>query len=760
MRNCGRSGGRTGWLRVALALAGLVVAGAESAMGQERPDARVGSVWGTVVDAGTGHPLPASGVRLRELGRNELSHSDGSFHFDRLAAGTYTVVVQRLGYAPAERSVRAVPGDTVRIVVELSASAIQVPGVVVTGAGRERSAQDVYRPTTVLNGAELRRRLGTSVAATLADEPGISQRYNGPAATQPVVRGLSGDRVLVLEDGLRTGDISTTAADHAVTIDPMSAERIEVVRGPAGLLYGSNALGGVINVVRDEVPRTLPERMSGTLSVQGESVNRGASGGGSVLVPAGPVAIRAELLGRTAGETRTPLGVLPSTDLAGLSAAGGASWIGGAGFAGGSIRRYTMTYGVPGTFNGETIPGAHPGGVSIELERTAVRSQAGWRPDRGPFNSVEAEGNYVRFRQDEIEEGGFIGTSFGQLLGTANVIARHGHEGDELRNEGAFGFFVLGRDFNTVGAATGSHPARQLSLAGYIFEELGWDGFRVQAGARYDWSRIEPDEVLGTTLEGVRRREFGAFSLSMAGLYDALPGLTFGLSVARAFRTPAIEELFSDGPHLADYSFNVGNPELEAEFGVGVDAFVRVSLPRVHLEGSVFRNGISNFIHYAPTGELDPRFRRFPVYRAEQGNSVLEGAETKLQWEAVRRVVIDGGLAYVRGTRREDGSPLPAMPPLHGTLAIRYDAPGFFGGVGMEATGAQNRLGEFETPTPSHTLMNGTAGIRWTVRGQLHSITLQARNLGNTVWHDHLSRVKEVAPQPGRNLQLLYRVNF
>jgi iron complex outermembrane recepter protein len=757
-RETGRRRSVVGVVAAMVAVLTHTVAGGGAA--QQRVEERGASIWGTVVSAETGAPIAAAYVRVSELGRNELSHRDGSFHFDRLAAGSYTIAVQRLGYAPVEQVVRATAGDTVRVTVRLRESAIQIPGVVVTGAGRERSAQETYRPTTVLNGAELRRRLGTSVAATLADEPGIAQRFNGPAASQPVVRGLSGDRVLVLEDGLRTGDVATTGADHAVTIEPLTAERIEVVRGPAGLMYGSNALGGVINVVRDEVARTLPERVTGTVSVQGESVNRGATAGGSVLVPAGHLAIRGELSGRTAGDTRTPLGVLPSTELGGYNGAVGMSWIGDAGFVGASVRDYGLEYGVPGTFNGEAIPGAHPGGVRVDLHRTAARAQAGWRPRVGPFNSLEAEGNYVRFWQDEIEDGGLVGTRFGQLLGTGNLIARHGHEGEGIRVEGAFGLSFLARDFSAAGAFSGSHPANQYTIAGFVFEELGWAATRVQAGARYDLSRISPQQGPGGRAEGVRTREFGAVSGSFAALHDVHPGWTIGVSMARAFRTPSIEELYSDGPHLADYSFNIGNPELRSEVGHGLDAFVRVAVPRVHLDVTAFRNQISDYIFYAPTGQLDPRFQRFPVYQATQGNSVLTGGEAKLQWEALRSVVVEGNAGYVRGTLREADSPLPSIPPLHAGLGVRYDSPLFFAGLAWDGTSAQNRVGEFETRTAAHGMWNGTGGVRWTMNGQLHSVTLQLRNLGDAVWYDHLSRVKDVAPQPGRNLQLLYRVSF
>ncbi|MGH7457857.1 MAG: TonB-dependent receptor [Longimicrobiaceae bacterium] len=744
-------------------LAGLLLlpGSAEGAVPSPRPLAAAGAIHGVLLDAESGEPVSSAQVRVRELGRSELSHGDGSFHFDRLPAGSFTVVAQRLGYATAEREVTVSDGDTVRLTLELVPSALTLAAVVVTGTGRERGVGEAYRPTTVLDGAGLRRELGSSVAATLAGEPGISQRYNGPAASQPVIRGLGGDRVLVLEDGMRTGDVATTGSDHAVTIDPLTAERIEVVRGPAGLLYGSNALGGVVNVVREEVPRTHPEKLTGTASLQGESVNRGITAGGSLLAPLGPLAVRAELTGRWAGDTDTPLGTLPSTDMDGYSGGVGASWVSEWGYAGVALRDYSLEYGVPGEFRGETIPGAHAGGVRVDLRRSAVRVEAGLFSGAGPFTSLEVDANFVRFEQDEIEPGGLIGTQFGQLLGSGDLIARHEHDAGGVRLEGAAGVWMLGKDFRAAGSSTGTRPAQQFALAGYLFEEFGVGALRLQAGARYDWTRVTPlDTSSSSTLEEVRRRDFGAFSGSLAGLYQLSDGWTVGASVARAFRTPAIEELFSDGPHLASFSYQLGNPDLEPEYGLGADLFVRTVTRGFNAELAVFRNHLTGYIHYRPTGELDPRFREFPVYRADQSDALFHGAEGQLQWEPVRHLVVHGQASFVRARRQDTGEPLPAIPPLHGGAGLRYDRPGWFAGVEWTAAARQDRVGEFEEPTGGYHLLSATGGLRWTLWERLHTLTLGVDNLTDRVWRDHLSRIKLVAPQPGRSVKVLYRVNF
>ncbi|MBA2669161.1 MAG: TonB-dependent receptor [Gemmatimonadetes bacterium] len=745
--------------RIVLLVLGFLTLLAHPGSGQA-PAVGTGRILGMVVDAQSGTPLSATQVRLVELGRADLSHRGGEFHFERINPGTYTISAQRLGYAPGEATVRVLAGETARVTLSLNPSAIELEALVVTGTGRARRIDETYRPTSVVDGAALRRQLGSSVAATIDREPGIAQRYNGPAAAQPVIRGLSGDRVLVLEDGNRTGDIASTASDHAVTIDPLTAERIEVVRGPAGLLYGSNALGGVINVIREDVPRTLPERLTGSASAQAESVNQGLTAGASVIAPIGAMAARAELSLRRAGETRTPLGPLPSTEMEGYNAGAGASWVHHHGFMGAAVRDYGMTYGVPGTFLGETIPGAHEGGVSIDLRRSTARIDAAWLHDSGLFRSVEATGNYVRFEQTEFEPGGFVGTRFGQLTGTANVLARHEHQNGGLRMEGAIGAWMMGRDFSVGGGATGSHPATQVAIAGFIYEEFGWGPLGVEVGGRYDWTTIDPEIREGTSAADVRKRDFGAVSGSVAATYEVQPGVRVGGSVARAFRTPTIEELFSAGPHLADFSFNVGNPNLGSEFGLGTDLFVRVSRATVRFDASIFRNSIRNYIYYEPTGELDPRLNRFPVYRAAADDAVLIGAEGRAQWELYRGFVLDGGASYVRGHRTDGDEPLPAIPPLTGSLEGRWEGVRYSLGLGWRGAAEQSRVAFPERPTSGYSLFNASAGLRWTAWARMHTLTLGVDNLTDVAWRDHLSRIKDVAPQPGRNVQLLYRVNF
>ncbi len=209
-------------------------------------------VRGVVTDSATGEPLPAALVRLLEVDRQDVTHENGAFHLRRVPAGSYTLIVEHLGYRPAREPVEVGPGGAPPLSIRLASSAIDLPGIMVTAAMGARSRAEAHRLSQVLGGRELDRELDVTVAETLEGEAGLSSASMGPGPARPVIRGLSGDRILVLEDGERVGDVSSGSADHAVSVEASSARRIEVVRGPAALFYGSNALGGVVNVVRED----------------------------------------------------------------------------------------------------------------------------------------------------------------------------------------------------------------------------------------------------------------------------------------------------------------------------------------------------------------------------------------------------------------------------------------------------------------------------------------------------------------------------
>jgi iron complex outermembrane recepter protein len=760
----------------------------------ETAEPEAGVVEVRVVHRDTGEPVPGAMVRLRQVERGGVTNALGVLVLERVTARPLTVSVEHIGFVPWEGSVQVVEGDRVVVEVALVPTALHLSGIVVTGTGRARGVNEVYRPTTSLSGRELERSLSSSLSATLEGVPGFHMQYNGPGAASPSIRGMSGDRVMVLEDGNRTGDMYQSAADHGVMVEPLTAQRIEVVRGPAGLLYGSNALGGVVNVIRDDVPRYRPDALTGSFGTQVESASPGGGIGGHLVAPAGPLVVRAELSARRHGDSRTPLGPLERSRIDARDGSLGASWITDWGFVGVAARRLENDYGVPGEFDGVLIPGGHPGGVDIETARTTARIRSAYlREFLGFFDAVETDGALIRYEHDEIEairDGvPLVGSRFRQTTADWNLLARHDHTihdhpGEVLRAEGALGLGFRWRGLAVGGTSPGSRSGDDRAYSIFGYEEFQRNEWRFQGGLRLDRreiipSRLDPIRVRTDQREVVkvvRERAFTGVSGSLAVLREVAPGWIAGVSLARSFRPPSIEELFSDGPHLADFSFDIGTPDLDAETGTGLDLFLRGTREHLSLEFATYLNRVGGYIHHAQTAETvrvirdgaEPRTT--PVYEARGDDALFVGAEGRIQWEARPGLVVDASASYTRATRRGDDDPLAFIPPLNGGLELRYDAGPWYLAVGGRGAAAQNRvprpvsIGDAvenpQEPTGAYGLLNAGAGWRFTRTGVTHSVNVEARNLANREWRDHLSRIKDIAPQPGRSLQFTYRVYF
>lgn len=691
-------------------------------------------VEGVVVDAATGRPLPGTIVRVVGLTRRDVTHDGGEYHLINLPPGRLTLLFERLGYRRVVREITLRAGETLVLNVEMSTSAIELPGIVVTGTTRASLGDRTVRPANVLSGQELTRRLESTLAATLQHEPGLSATSVGPATSRPIIRGLGGDRVLVLEDGARTGDLSSASSDHAVSVDPLTAQRIEVVRGPTALLYGSNAIGGVINLIREEVPATLPDRPTGMASVQAQSVNESGAAAATGQFAAGGFALRGEGSFRQADDLRTPHGVQDNTDLRTWSLSAGASRVSPGAHYGVAYRYYDNEYGLPGGF-----VGSHPEGVRIEMRRHAVHGQAQTHRAVGPFSGIQLDVKYTNYHHRELESADIVGTEFGLLTAAGELTARHDDWGPF--ESGALGVRVDWEDF-VAGGSTQTSPSQAWTGAVYALEELNLGRVRLQGGGRLDLHRVEPLETTTVRDIGeVRTRSFASFAASIGALYVVYDGITLGVSAARAYRTPDTSELFSQGPHLAAYSYEVGNPDLDAEIGVGLDVFARVSRDRFSAELAGFRNMLDNFIYYRDTGGLSPT--GLPVYQATGADAVLTGVEASGSAELLPSFVVRGVLSYVRGTFRDVAEPLPMIPPLGGHLAARYERPRYFVGLTWRGAADQQRVAEFETTTAGYSVIDADGGLRWVALGRIQSLTLRLENITDAVAHDHLSRIRD-----------------
>jgi iron complex outermembrane receptor protein len=726
------------------------------------------------VETDDGGPVAQATARLIELHREAVTTSGGAFALDRLPPGTYTLVVRAVGFRPHTERVSVTAGETTTLRVRLAVAPLELAPLIVTGTVGERSPEDALSPTTVVSNAELDRRLGGTLAATLEREPGLAVSSLGPATARPVIRGLGGDRIVILEDGARSGDLSSTSADHAVAVDPLTADQLEVVRGPMGLLYGSSALGGVVNVIRHDVPNAVVPRPHGAVSVQGTSVNRGLAGGGQVQAGFGSLALHAEASGRTGGDTRTPAGPLEGTNLTTLNAQLGVGLAGDHGHAGVSYRFFDNDYGVPGGF-----VGGHATAVRIAMRRHTLRGEVS-RHDPGlGLEWLRATGTFTTYDHQELEPSGGVGTSFDQEVGTFDLTARHG--ADAGRHQGAWGVRGQYRRIATGGTLR-TPDTRDVSAAGYGVEEWVVGPVRFQGGVRYDLARYEPLEdatiLVGGERIPVEPRTFHNVSGSVGVLVRVTNALRLGVNLARAFRTPDFNELYSSGPHLAANSFDVGDPRIAPETGLGGEVLARLTTDRLHAEAAAFVNVLDNYIFPSSRGraELGAQGNR-PRFQYTNEDARFAGAEGAVRARVVGPLVLEATTSYVAARFTSARAPIPVItptdttfvpasqyppliPPLLGSGTLRWDSRSWFVGTGVRWGLSQTRLGDFETPTDGHAVVQVTAGVRLLWAGRLHAVSLRVDNLLDTEYRDHLSRLKDIAPAPGRDVTLLYRLEF
>ena len=727
----------------------LLLLGAAPVRGTE-----TGALAGHVVDAESGEAVGWTTVVVEGLERARISDAEGYFFFANLPSGTHLLQTLHVGYHEARFEVEVVAGDTNHVDLAIGHHHLELQSVLIE-ARSGRPLSPLETPAVVFSGSTLRQNLSRTIAETIDFEPGIAQRSMGPAPARPVLRGLGGDRLLVLEDGERTGDLSASSSDHAVAIEPLTTERIEVVRGPRTLLYGSNALAGVVNVVRGYVPSAHPEGLGGSFTWQGESVNGALGAGLSLEHPLGPLSLRADGSWRNASDIATPRGVLPNTDIRTGNASVGISLVRPWGHAGVSGSVYDSDYGIP-----PDPLGGHPHGVSIELERQHLEGRGELLGGPDWLQRLELTHAFSRYQHGEFEVNHVLGLEFGVLSHHSSALA-HLEPLGPFRN-GVAGLWYEYRNYAAAGLDF-TPPAEEYAGALFTYQEIERGSWSANAALRADARRVEPREERDSRTVGrIRTRDFAGLSAGLSGLYRSGRGLTLGATLMRTFRAPGIEELFSEGPHLAAYSYEVGSGGLNTERGLGLELFADCHHERGHLHLALFRNVIDGYIFPKNSGQ--PSLRRADLYLYQMvGERVLmHGAEATADWRLGRHWKTVSSLSYVRGHLADrGGEPLPRLPPVQSRISLAWEpTEALSAGGALRLAADQNRPGEFEEPTEGYAVLDlsGKYYVHW--RGHLHTFALTLENATDAVYRNHLNRVKEILPEPGRNLRLLHKVFF
>jgi iron complex outermembrane receptor protein len=708
---------------------------------------------GSVRDAG-GRPLPQAQVTIPRLSRSTTADAQGRFVFRNLPGGTYRVQASLMGYAPAVREVVVGAAGGARAEFELQSTPLTLDEIQVTATPVAADARVVAQATTQLSGKALERSLAGTVAQTLAAQPGIRVRYNGPAAAVPIMRGLTGDRILILQDGQRSSDLAGSAVDHAVTIDPLTAQRIEVVRGPATLLYGNNALGGVVNVISGDIPTSVPRGVEGVLAAQTESALPGA---GSSFRISAPLAERwaFSVRGGARGSGDVRIGDDPvlgdrlgNTDARNWSAAAGLGYAGARGTGGASVRAYQFAYGLP------VPPGATP--VRLRGDRWELATRGQVELASTLFPGLRADATLQDYAHDELDDEDAVQMSFALRTRTANVLLRQGALGPFA--EGAWGVSALGKEYASTGPAALTPAADSRAWGVFGFQELAMGPAALQLGARYDHYGIASHDSpkFGPGVE----RTFRAFSGSAGVRVPITASVSAAATVARSFRAPTVEELFSGALHAGTGSVEYGTATLETERGTGLEAVVRVRNRRLNGQFVAYENRIDGYVHLVAQPDTLLDGHPVSVFRYAQADATLRGVEGSLEWAARPDLVVGLSGDALRAGQR-DGTPLSFMPaPRLGTL-VRWDNGRFSLGGELHHEARQDRVGTAdESVTAAHTMLRLDAGLRITRGGTIHSLTLRGDNLGNELHRESTSRVKDFAPGPGRNVALVYRLLF
>jgi iron complex outermembrane recepter protein len=702
-----------------------------------------------------GQPLAGAHVVVVATGRGTLADEEGRFQLRGVSSGLHRLEATLIGHAPGRRDVVVSPSSSELVEIVLRPTPLSLPGLQVTATPAGRDPLAVAQATTELSGRALERHLGGSLAQTLESQPGMSVRYNGPGVAMPVLRGLTGDRLLILQDGQRTSDLSGSD-DHALTLDPLAAQRIEVVRGPASLLYGTNALGGVVNVVSGDIPFTTQLQRQWSATVQSESAFPGAGGSIRGLIPlTGQWALSTRAAARSTGDARIGRDPILGTRLANtahrnLNGAVGVSYLGSRVSGGGTVQGYAFEHGIP-----------MPPEEAEELLLQGLKVQASGRLDvsvgAGPFSMVRLQGMTTDYRHDELESGE-LEMAFGLRTQTADLLVRQNPLG--RLTEGAWGMSGLFRQYAATGEDQLTAPADSWAWGVFTFQELALlgGGPRLQVGARADRYRIasKDDPAFGPAVE----RQFTALSGSAGLTVPVADGVAASVNVARSFRAPTVEELFSDAYHMGTASYELGDPTLNPEFANGVDATLRIHRPRLRVELSAFGSLIEDFIGFEERGDTTIGGSTWPILAYAQERASFVGAEGQADVVVGRHWVVGARADVVRASLR-DGTPVPFMPPAQLGGSVRWDDGSVALGGGIRHALRQDRVGlADEARTCAYTLLDMDASLRRVHGGRIHSIVLRGENLADVLYRDASSRIKDFAPNPGRNVSLLYRVSF
>jgi iron complex outermembrane receptor protein len=642
--------------------------------------------------------------------------------------------------------------------------------IVVTATTRDQTVGEIAQSVTVVAADTLNRVRAVNLGETLEGQLGMSASYFGTGASRPIIRGLAGARVRTLEDGIESMDVSTVSDDHAASIDPLVAQQIEIFRGPTTLLYGSGAVGGIVNTVTNRIPESAPEDgLDGAFELRGDTVANERTGAMALDGGAGSFAWHADATSRATddyeipgfaehlapGEIRDPdavEGVLENSDLELTSYALGGSWLGSAGFFGAAVSRFETQYGVPHAHS-EPPTGAPPlGPARIDLEQSRVDLKGGWMGFDGILEAVNLRVGVNDYEHVELE-GEEIGTRFLNDSYEGRLELLHSPLGMWT---GAFGLQLGERKFEAIGEEAFVPPVDTATYGVFVVEQRDTERWQLSLGARLETQEHEPSSGLLPVDDTAR-------SFSFAALRELGASFALAVNVASAERMPIAEELYADGPHLASGAIEVGDPSLGVETSKHFDVAIRKTAGELTWAVTAFVTDYHDFIFLQSTGIVDP-IENLPIFNFAQQDAEFTGIEAELftpiaplgAGELDLRVFTDFVDAEL-----DSGENVPRIPPLRYGARLSYHSARLVAGLEASRYSAQNDVAPFEEPTAGYTLVS--ADLEWDFaasNGMDISVFVRGTNLLDEEARRHTSLVKDAAPLPGRNCAFGVRAMF
>jgi iron complex outermembrane receptor protein len=711
-----------------------------------------------------GPPLVLARVRLVELGRSTEANSDGVYSFLDVAPGTYTLSIAMIGYAPQVRRITVTDHD-ITADFALKPSAIELSTVQVTASAAATSILNSPQPTTVVDADALRSAQAPSLGATLAGVPGVHSLSTGVGIGKPVIRGLTSNRVLVLDDGQRL-ETQQWGDEHSPNIEVAGVERIEVIRGPASVLYGSDALGGVINVIPPPIPDAIgrPAFLHGSVAAAYGSNNREPDGTIALDGASKGLGARVSFTGRNSEDARTPDYVLWNSGNRATSGTGALGYRGAWGALSGSY-----------SYRDERIELTDEDSTATPYQR--IGEQRGRLNLTLPVGAgrLEVTSGFEQSRRREFEDQTSPDVALG-LLSRTYLTEVHYHHPALGRLQGLVGVSGYRVRFTKFGEETLIPNTTSDNVGAYAFEQADAGHWTFSFGGRFDYRSLDvaDDQVIGVTAQ---TRTYNSVTGNVGVLYHVSEPVALVLNVGRGFRAPSSFDLFANGVHEGTVAFERGNPALATEKSLNTDLALRVQNRTVSFEVGGFVNLVQDFIFTVPSGTVDPA-SGFEIYDVTQGDAQLAGFESAMEVHPTRFLHLQATADYVRGQNTTSNQPLPNIPPFRATYTARLEGgrigalTGCYLFLGGETNTRQTRLDPSEAQffasafegagyqSQAFTLVNVGAGFALPLGQRDVRVDLSLRNALNQRYADFLSRIKTNALDPGQGRNLIARVTW